>query len=286
MTSDKKIAANQNNGKKCAGPTTELGKRRSKRNATKHGVLASELVVDEMDKPEFETLRTNLRDQLHPATTLRGVGFGRILSCIWKTKLAQRFEAIQLKATLDQLYEVEHPVQKDGPAQSLLPTKWYYASRADLRTGLRLLSNLHNVVQESGWFHLEELKPEIVRAFGEEFLSLLTHWIPMSPSAIKMANSLAKHAEKFPLPHPQVVESKNTRVVADPQQSLQMALKLIDLMNEYLESLLRIADLDADSTGQQSRVSAMELATRYYTTATRELERAVNWYQYLKEHQL
>ena len=50
MTSEKKIAANQDNAKKSPGPTSELGKKRTKRNATKHGVLAGEIVVDEMEK--------------------------------------------------------------------------------------------------------------------------------------------------------------------------------------------------------------------------------------------
>ena len=101
MTSDKKIAASQNNAKKSPGPTTELGKRRSKRNATKHGILSCELLIDEMEKLEFETLRSSLRDQLSPDTTLQDVGFGRILTSIWKSKLALRLEAKQLKVTFE-----------------------------------------------------------------------------------------------------------------------------------------------------------------------------------------
>lgn len=38
MVSDKQIAANRRNAKKSTGPTTESGKRRSRRNAVRHGL--------------------------------------------------------------------------------------------------------------------------------------------------------------------------------------------------------------------------------------------------------
>jgi hypothetical protein len=253
---------------------------------TKHGVLTGELVVDEMDKSEFETLRGDLLHQLSPATILQEVGFGRILSSIWKTKLALRLEKKQLKATFGQFEEEEDSVPKGPPPEGFLPPKWYYASRSDLRDAIRLLLDLRKEVQENGWLPPEEWKPEIVRAFGEEYFSLLTRWVPMDVSAIQMANMLAEKAKKFGSPSPPVAEATNTRVVVDPQLSWQMGLKLIDLTQQHLKSLLRIDDLRADSTGQERHTSAVELATRYYTTATRELERAVTWYQYLKEHQL
>jgi hypothetical protein len=192
MSSAKEIAACRENAKSSPSPTTELGKQRSKRNATKHGVRSCELLIDEMEKLGFETPRRNLRDQLSPGTTLQEVGFERILIGIWKSKLALRLEAKQLKATFEQLDGVEHSVQEHGPAQSLLPPKWYYADRAARKAALSLLSNLLNVVQESGWLHAEEWKPEIVRVFGEEYFFLLTQWVPMTPSAIKMANMLVR----------------------------------------------------------------------------------------------
>ena len=94
------------------------------------------------------------------------------------------------------------------------------------------------------------------------------------------------HKQRFGSPSPAAAESKHDDVVLDPLLSLQMAVKLIQLTQQHVESLLRIYGLHADGAGQERHVSAVELATRYYTSATRELERAVNWYRYLKEDQL
>jgi hypothetical protein len=125
----------------------------------------------------------------------------------------------------------------------------------------------------------------VTRAFGEEFFSLLTQWVPMNITAIHMAEMLVDKAEKFRSPLPPL-DSKYTRVVEDPKLSWQMGVKLIELTQQHLQSLLRMSDLGADGTGQEHHASPLDLATRYCTTATRELERAVRWYQYLKELKL
>ena len=179
MTSEKKFAANQNNAKGSSGPTTEQGKRRSKRNATKHGVLARELVVNESDKPEFEALRNALHEQLSPATPLQNVGFERILSSVWRSKLALRLEGKRLEAVFYHFDQSENRVKEDASAESFLPTRWHGASGTDLRAAIRFLSNLSKGVEENGCRHAEERKPEIIRLFGEEFFALVTHWAPM-----------------------------------------------------------------------------------------------------------
>jgi hypothetical protein len=286
MLSQKKIAANKNNAKRSSGPKTDLGKQRSKRNALKHGILSCELLIDANDKVKFETLRSSLRHDLFPETTLQQVGFERLLISIQKSELALRLEAKQLKATFEQLDGVENAVPESRPAQNLLPPNLYYADRTARKAALSLLSRMRSVIEESGFLHAEDLKTEIVRVFGEEYFFLLTRWAHMSPSAIKMAMAIDKHKQMFGSTSPAAVESKHDDVVLDPLVSLQMAVKLIQLTQQHVESLLRMDGLHADGAGHERDVSAVELATRYYTTATRELERAVNWYRYLKEHRL
>ena len=96
---------------------------------------------------------------------------------------------------------------------------------------------------------------------------------------------VTNHAERFNLPLPDA-DLLRDRELVDPSLSLQMAVKLIDLKQHDLESLARISSLVADGTGQEHHATVLDIATRYYTTATRDLERAVNWYQYLKEQHL
>ena len=286
MLSQKKIAANKKNADRSSGPKTDSGKERSKRNALKHGILSCELLIDESDKVKFETLRSSLRHDLFPETTLQQVGFERLLVSIRKSELALRLEARKLKVTFEQLDGVDNAVPESRPAQHLLPPKLYYADRAARKVALNLLSRIRSVVEESGFLHAEDLKPKIVRVFGEEYFFLLTRWAHLSPSTIKMALAIDEHKQKFGSTSPAAVESRHDDVVVDPLLSLQMAVKLIQLTQEHVESLLRMDGLHADSAGQERHVPAVELATRYYTGATRELERAVNWYRYLKENRM
>ena len=285
MTSDKKIAANKNNATRSPGPTTKLGKERSKRNATKHGVLALELVVNETDKPEFEALRRDLYDQLSPATTLQNIGFQRILSSIWRSKLALRLEGKRILASFHYFDQSENPVEEDPSAEGFLPTKWYGTSGADLRAAIRFLSHLSKGVEENGCRHAEELKTDIVRLFDENFYALITRWAPMNISTAQLADMLTGHAETFNLPLPEADLLKDQGVV-DPALSLQMSVKIINLMQQALEGLARVSNLGADGAGPERHATVLDLAARYYTTATRDLERAVAWYQDLREQRL
>ena len=285
MTSKKKIASNQNNAKKGTGPTTEQGKRHSKRNATKHGVLARELVVSDSDKPEFEALREALHDQLSPATTLQHIAFDRILCAIWRYKLAVRFDAKRMKETIDQAEEKEDPGQKETPAGHILPTKWYGTRPADLRDAIRLLKEVREDVSENGWIHAEQWKRPVTIAFGDRFFFMLAEWTPSSIDEISLAQKFAAQAKGSASPLPE--KSPGVMgVIVDPKLSWQFGLKLIDLMQEHLEDLARISNLADANSGQERGTSALELANRYSTSATREVERAVEWYRTLKEQGL
>jgi hypothetical protein len=57
-------------------------------------------------------------------------------------------------------------------------------------------------------------------------------------------------------------------------------------MKQHLEDLEQIYRRGAGAPGERQDSDTLDLVTRYVTTATRDLERAVKWYQYLKEQQL
>ena len=50
MTSFRQIAANRRNASKSTGPTSEEGKRRSRRNAVRHGLTAEPATLDALDR--------------------------------------------------------------------------------------------------------------------------------------------------------------------------------------------------------------------------------------------
>ncbi len=287
MTSKKKIAANQNNAKDATGPITELGKQRSRRNSTKHSVLSRELLISDGDKNEFELLRSELQDQFSLATTLQRIAFDRILCTIWRQKLAVRLDAQRLKEASDQFRNEnsDDTAQSESLSEKLLKPDWYGASGADLRAAIRLLSRLREDVEENGWIHAEDWKPQVVRTFGENFFSMLTHWVPIKIDEIFLSEAVTEHTAIFGSQLPRA-RADSARIVKDSRLSWQMGVKLIDLMQQHLESLARINRSGAGGNAQEHRTSALELATRYFTSATRELERAVAWYLFIKEQHL
>lgn len=288
MTSHKKILVNQENSARSTGPKTTVGKEQSRRNATKHGIFTRELLVSDKDKPEFETLRSSLCDQLRPASAMQQIGFDKIVSSCWRHKLATRLEMKRLEAHLES--KEDQSLQKsfgDAPAQNIL-AKWYGASNADLRKGIRILMDLGEEVSANGWIHKEDWKHVLTNTFGAECFELFTSWDPMSIDAILMTEHLLAHAKRFdrPLPSEPDMDSKKQRFTVDPKLSWQMSAKLIDLTRLHLEELARINRLGRDIPDERQGAPALDLGARYATTSTRELERAVVWYQYLKEQHL
>ena len=99
----KKAAANRRNAQLSTGPRTEEGKRRSRRNALKHGVLASALLIAEgegaEDPSEFDELLGGLRRDLAPVGTLEEMLIEKIAVCWWRQKRALRCKAGLVRRT-------------------------------------------------------------------------------------------------------------------------------------------------------------------------------------------
>ena len=95
--SSKKVEANRRNAQLSTGPSTDKGKSQSRRNALKHGILASALLItggeDEEDPAEFERLLSNLHTEFVPVGTLEEMLVEKIASCYWRENRALRCEA-------------------------------------------------------------------------------------------------------------------------------------------------------------------------------------------------
>ena len=281
MTSSRKKDANKSNATKSTGPKTEIGKRTVRLNALAHGFYAHELSVSEADKRDFEILRESLRVQLTPRTALQDIGFEQIVTCCWRCKLAIRLEMHRLKEHFKA--HNQSTSNETGPQRDNRETQWYGASPAALRNGIRILQELHNDVSENGLLHQETWKDEIMKAFGVGFYDALTEWKPMDLSAIQLADHLVRHAEIFKHKPPIPLEPAEVqKIVADPKQKHQMVLKLIQLQAQHLLDLQR-----SNSEAYQMRQMApSEFAPRYFATASRDLQRAVDWFLYLRSKEL
>ena len=95
--SPRKLEANRRNAKRSTGPRTEAGKSQSRRNAHKHGILASALLITKglaaEDSAEFDELHESLRRDLAPVGGLEKMLVEKIAVCWWRQKRALRCEA-------------------------------------------------------------------------------------------------------------------------------------------------------------------------------------------------
>jgi hypothetical protein len=75
MATEKQILANQQNAKHSTGPRTESGKRRSRRNAIRHG-LTAETVIDTLeDSADYRAFERAIKSDYSPQTAIERVSW-------------------------------------------------------------------------------------------------------------------------------------------------------------------------------------------------------------------
>ena len=274
--------SNGKNAHQSSGPKTANGKRTSSRNATKHGFFAKELLLSDEEKAEFETLDRTLREQLRPGMALQSIGLEKIVCCAWRCKLAARLEARRLRILLEATQDREaQPEDAQDPAR----LRWYAATRQDLRGAIRILDSVRREFEQLGRIP-EERKDELDRLFGIEWYESTTKWVSMSKEAILAAHHMEEHAKNFGTGLPYVNDKELAKVVVDPSQCFQMVDKLIAHTLQHLHDLRRSWDQRASESVAAQAASPVDFAPRYFTTATRDLQRAVEWYVSLKKNRL
>ena len=95
-TSEKKTQANRRNASKSTGPRTARGKSRSRLNALKHGILASQAVITTTEGLErrkaFEELVSGLTLDFRPVGAFEQSMVQQIAACIWRQRRLLMFE--------------------------------------------------------------------------------------------------------------------------------------------------------------------------------------------------
>jgi hypothetical protein len=88
MTTEKQILANQQNAKRSTGPRTESGKRRSRRNAIRHG-LTAETVIDTLeDAADYRAFERAIKSDYSPQTAIESQLVSRLASLLWRLRRA------------------------------------------------------------------------------------------------------------------------------------------------------------------------------------------------------
>jgi hypothetical protein len=96
MASEAQVNANRQNATKSTGPRTADGKRRSRLNAAKHGLFASEVLLtfgDGQEDPEtLEALYEGIREQLKPEGELEKELVSELVGNLWRRRRLHRYE--------------------------------------------------------------------------------------------------------------------------------------------------------------------------------------------------
>jgi hypothetical protein len=88
MATEKQILANQQNAKHSTGPRTESGKRRSRRNAVRHG-LTAETVIDTLeDAADYKAFERAIKFDYSPQTAIESQLVSRLASLLWRLRRA------------------------------------------------------------------------------------------------------------------------------------------------------------------------------------------------------
>lgn len=123
MATDKQIAANRDNAKKSTGPRTEDGKRRSRRNAFRHGLTAESVVTVLEDKAAYKKFESKIIADYTPETAIERALVARLASLLWRLRRAVAIESglFQIQGQI-----VRHRRQLNDHADPTDPLKVLY----------------------------------------------------------------------------------------------------------------------------------------------------------------
>ena len=85
-TSEQRLAANRANALKSTGPRSVEGKIEAKKNATRHGLLSTQLLLDDECPDEFQRLQSELQSALGPVGHMELALVERIAITLWRQR--------------------------------------------------------------------------------------------------------------------------------------------------------------------------------------------------------
>ena len=95
-TTEQRLAANRINAQSSTGPVTARGKSIAARNATRHGLLSTRLLLNDEDASEFQHLLGELMGSLRPTDPVERLLVERIAVTVWRQQRLVRAETAKL----------------------------------------------------------------------------------------------------------------------------------------------------------------------------------------------
>jgi hypothetical protein len=259
------------------GPTTAVGKKRSSRNARRHGLFAAEFSFSAADEIEFTKLNTDLRELLKPHNALLDLILQDVVACAWRMRIALRCEQNELLKQFA-IESEERPPEPSGVGESF---------PCSLKTGkseqrIILLDILRDSMQKAGRLPPEFEEP-VTHAFGPDLWKTLTEWAPVNPVNVWISRLTSCRVERTEMygTEPSIAnlsaEEKKQISDANDLKGSEMVCKLIDVYKLLLFSTLR--SIEKGGMMPDERESRLDLFIRYSTTARRDFYRSLREYR-------
>jgi hypothetical protein len=102
MSSLKQIEANRLNALKSTGPRTEEGKRRSRCNAMRHGLIAETVIAGLEDPQDYESFEATIIADYDPTTAVERELVLRLASVLWRLRRATGIETALFQSAMTQ----------------------------------------------------------------------------------------------------------------------------------------------------------------------------------------
>jgi hypothetical protein len=116
--SEKRLAASRLNGAKSKGPTSEIGKRNSSRNSTRHGMLARAVLVDNESTGRFADLVNRFHVDINPDDNIERVFIEKMSAAHWH---ASRMWALESAGINYETRRMADSIRgEDPPTQTML----------------------------------------------------------------------------------------------------------------------------------------------------------------------
>src|SRR5262245_24124145 len=103
MTSFRQIEANRRNALKSTGPTTEEGKRRSRRNALRHGLTAETVIGALEDAEDYQAFEATIVADYDAQSAVERELVLRLASLLWRLRRATTIETGLFEIQADHL---------------------------------------------------------------------------------------------------------------------------------------------------------------------------------------
>ena len=119
MTSFRQIEANRRNARLSTGPVTDNGKRKSRRNAVRHG-LTAETVIDALeDAEDYAAFELAVTSDYDARTAVERELVLRLASLLWRLRRATAIESGLFEIQAEHLLQFRRRRQAEEPQQPI-----------------------------------------------------------------------------------------------------------------------------------------------------------------------